>query len=165
MNPAAEGVYVITSIGRDSHLAYHITVPENVGEVQNDLGIKQQGSFVVTVKNPTTGNSGGGAPNAPANNAEYPETVIKEFRNLRWAPLRPEMIDYDNAQFLLIGEKHGPDSAIKGGDGQDSTAPEDTFEKLEDEDEQRVENLKEDDPIFADLHLSAKEYSEIRTEW
>lgn len=164
VSPAAEGIYFITSTGRNSHLAYHITAPDHVGDVQNDLGIKQFGGFVITVKNPTTDNSSG--QNAPSNNADYPEDVANMFRDLRWAPLRPEMIDYNNAQFLLIGEKHGPESALEDeGNEKLTDSPEQEFEKLEEEDEQRVENLAEDDPIFADLKLSSKEYSKISTEW
>ena len=34
--PFAEGVYVITSTGRESHLAYQITYPE-IGEIQKEV--------------------------------------------------------------------------------------------------------------------------------
>lgn len=50
--PVAEGVYAITSTGRTSHLAYLLTLPGEVGEVQRDLGLKERGSFVVSTKNP-----------------------------------------------------------------------------------------------------------------
>lgn len=43
--PFAEGIYAITSTGRESHLAYHITVPEQIGEVQKELGVHEKGSF------------------------------------------------------------------------------------------------------------------------
>lgn len=43
--PFAEGVYAITSTGRESHLAYFITVPEKIGEVQKELGVDEKGSF------------------------------------------------------------------------------------------------------------------------
>ncbi len=50
--PAGEGVYAITSTGRENHLAYMITLPENLGEVQNELGLKKQGSFIISTRNP-----------------------------------------------------------------------------------------------------------------
>lgn len=50
--PVGEGVYVITSTGRESHLAYIITLPEELGEVQKDLGLKEKGSFILSTKNP-----------------------------------------------------------------------------------------------------------------
>ena len=50
--PLAEGVYAITSIGRDSHLAYMLTIPAELSEVQRDVGLKERGSFVMSTKNP-----------------------------------------------------------------------------------------------------------------
>lgn len=49
----AEGVYAITRTeDRTTHLAYAITIPSEVGEIQKDLGIRSEGSFIVSVKNP-----------------------------------------------------------------------------------------------------------------
>lgn len=50
--PIGEGVYAMTTTGRASHLAYMITIPEKLGEVQKDLGVKEQGSFIISTKNP-----------------------------------------------------------------------------------------------------------------
>ena len=52
MTPVAEGVYAITSTGRESHLAYVVTIPSELSEVQKDVGIRERGSFVVSAKNP-----------------------------------------------------------------------------------------------------------------
>jgi hypothetical protein len=50
---AAEGVYAITRTeDRSTHLAYAITIPSDIGEVQEDLGLRPQGSFIFSVKNP-----------------------------------------------------------------------------------------------------------------
>ncbi|KAJ6441121.1 hypothetical protein O9K51_06916 [Purpureocillium lavendulum] len=46
--PVGEGVYAITSTGRESHLAYVKTLPTKLGEVQQKLGIKDRGSFIIT---------------------------------------------------------------------------------------------------------------------
>lgn len=50
--PVGEGVYAITTTGRESHLAYILTIPQELGEVQKDLGLKEQGSFIISTKNP-----------------------------------------------------------------------------------------------------------------
>ena len=50
--PIAEGVYAITTTGRESHLAYMLTLPERLGEVQTDLGLKEKGSWIVSTRNP-----------------------------------------------------------------------------------------------------------------
>ena len=42
--PFAEGVYVITSTGRESHLAYQITYPE-IGEIQKEVS-----AFLLTIE-------------------------------------------------------------------------------------------------------------------
>jgi hypothetical protein len=54
--PIAEGVYAITRTeDRTTHLVYSTTIPSELGEVQEDLGIKDQGSFIISVKNPERG--------------------------------------------------------------------------------------------------------------
>lgn len=54
VTPVGEGVYAITSTGRsESHLAYMLTIPREPGEIQEDMGIRAKGSFVLSLKNPT----------------------------------------------------------------------------------------------------------------
>jgi hypothetical protein len=99
--PFAEGVYEITFTGQQSHLAYKTIFPE-IGEVQNELGVHGKGGYIVSVKNPEfpgPGNVTIGHPPA------YPESIQKKFRGLRWIPLVPELLDYDNTQLLVIGEE------------------------------------------------------------
>ena len=50
--PVGEGVYAITMTGRESHLAYMLTLPEKLEEVQKELGLKEKGSFIISTKNP-----------------------------------------------------------------------------------------------------------------
>ncbi|KAE8407208.1 esterase-like activity of phytase-domain-containing protein [Aspergillus pseudonomiae] len=97
----AEGVYAITSTKRASHLAYILTIPGEVGPLQEDFGLHARGSWIVQSKNPKyPGPSSAQLPKDP----EYPESVREKFQDYRWAPLTPEFIDYPNAQFLMIGE-------------------------------------------------------------
>lgn len=68
--PVAEGVYAITTTGRESHLAYMVTLPPELGEVQEELGIKEKGSFVISTRNPQyEGPKGAALPQGP----EYPK--------------------------------------------------------------------------------------------
>ncbi|ETN41411.1 uncharacterized protein HMPREF1541_03346 [Cyphellophora europaea CBS 101466] len=163
--PVAEGVYAITTTGRESHFAYMTTIPSSLGEVQKDVGIKEQGSFVISAKNPK-------AP-GPANasldkDPEYPQEILDEFNGRRWMPLQPKVLDYVNTQFLLIGESGGPDKALEGlprDEKHGLDTPKEEVEKLEGEDEIRVKHLKGDDAVFADLGTSKKEYPAILTTW
>lgn len=69
--PMGEGVYAITSTeGGGTHLAYILTRPEEVGEVQRGVGLGKQGSFMTSAKNPTVAApAGAGLPKG----AEYPK--------------------------------------------------------------------------------------------
>jgi hypothetical protein len=68
--PVGEGVYAITSTGRASHLVYILTLPEELGEVQREIGLKERGSFVISTKNPQfPGPASARLPKAP----EYPK--------------------------------------------------------------------------------------------
>jgi len=50
--PVGEGLYAIINTGRESHIAYMLTIPEQLGEVQKDVGLREKGSFVISIKNP-----------------------------------------------------------------------------------------------------------------
>lgn len=61
-------------------------------------------------------------------------------------PVQPKHLDYENAQILLIGHKdHGLDKASvpqKEDQQENKDEPKEEMEKLEHEDEIRVEHLK-----------------------
>jgi hypothetical protein len=133
--PIAEGVYAITSTERASHLAYHLTLPDLLGEVQKDLGINEKGSFIASVKNPAIPPPGNVS---LPKGAEYPQSIMEKFRGRRWMPLEPELLDYDNTQILVIGE--GMENVDKATaeqeqDGKDDNkeTPAQEMDKLEDE--------------------------------
>lgn len=50
--PFGEGVYAITTTGRESHMAYMLTLPEKLGEVQTEIGLKEKGSWILSTRNP-----------------------------------------------------------------------------------------------------------------
>jgi hypothetical protein len=99
------------------------------------MGLNNKGSYVVSAKNPTV--------SAPGNvslpkGADYPDRVMKKFRGLRWMPLEPELLDYENTQFLIIGEGMGDvDKATEeqkeDAKDDEKDTPAEELEKLEDE--------------------------------
>ncbi|KAK2063133.1 hypothetical protein LY76DRAFT_535488 [Colletotrichum caudatum] len=163
--PAGEGVYMITTTGRETHLAYMLTLPSDLGEVQQELGIKEKGSFILSTKNPyKSGPAYASLPDKP----DFPDEIKDQFRDLRWMPTKPEHLDYANSQVLMIGESSGIEKAVepKGKDvkaGKDK--PEDVLQEIEDEDSKRMEHLSGDESasIFTDLQARAKDYPKLQT--
>ncbi len=80
VTPVAEGVYAITRTeDATTHLVYSTTIPSELGEVQEDLGIKSQGSFIISVKNPErSGPSSAQLPEKPDFPKEYKIQDITE---------------------------------------------------------------------------------------
>ena len=68
--PIGEGVYAITSTGRETHIAYILTLPAEVSDVQDGVGLRQRGSFVTSAKNPETAAPAGAS---LPKGAEYPK--------------------------------------------------------------------------------------------
>ena len=73
-----------------------------------------------------------------SNPAKYPEELQKKFRGLRWCPLEPELLNYNNTQLLLIGEGFGVmgkavEEINKDRKDDSKEKPEEEMQKLEDE--------------------------------
>lgn len=71
--PIGEGVYAITKTGRETHLAYILTIPSELSEVQQEVGLRRRGSYITSAKNPKS--------SSPANaslpqGAEYPQELV-----------------------------------------------------------------------------------------
>lgn len=106
VRPAGEGIYALVQKGRNLHLAYVLELPDDPGPVQKQLKIAPEGSFVISVKNPEKGSP----PNVglrPSQEAEYPKELQKEFRDHRFATEDPRLLDYEGAEFVLIGAEPG----------------------------------------------------------
>ena len=74
--PIGEGGYAITQTGRETHLAYILTIPTELDEVQTEIGLRQRGSYITSAKNPQS--------STPANaglpqGADYPQNILDEF--------------------------------------------------------------------------------------
>ena len=68
--------------------------------------------------------------------------IIEEFRNLAWSAVKPKYLDYEYCQILLIGEhmESGVEPTQKD-QKHDKETPREEIEKLEHEDELRVQHL------------------------
>ncbi|KAM0254003.1 hypothetical protein ACHAQJ_006973 [Trichoderma viride] len=163
--PIGEGVYAITTTGRESHLVYMTTIPEKLGEVQKDLGLKEQGSFIISTKNPKyPAPASARLPKGP----EYPKKIHEEFRDLRWIPSQPHHLDYDNAQILLIGESSGIKKALEPQEEDEKAhkeEPLEVMEELEEQDLKRMRHMPGDRSasIYADLKAHAEDYPKLQT--
>ncbi|KAF2218289.1 hypothetical protein BDZ85DRAFT_299655 [Elsinoe ampelina] len=168
VTPVGEGVYAITSTGNrgETHLAYMLTVPKEPGELQADMGVASKSSFILSLKNPEVkGPANASLPQKP----DFPKEFIEEFNNRSWMPVAPKHLDYPNAQMLMIGEDfesgHALEQTKKDENDDKKESPEEELEKLEHEDQIRINNLKGDDTIFDDLGISKKDYPDVATTW
>jgi chemotaxis protein histidine kinase CheA len=165
--PYAEGVYAITSTKRATHLVYHITLPEQLGEIQEDFGLSNRGSWLLQSKNPKFP----GPPNARLpKEPEFPAHIQEKFKDYRWIPTEPELLEFPNAQFLMVGSATGDfgkaATAESGDKRPEEEQPEEELVKMEDENESRIEALGGDHAIYQDLGYHAKEkYSKLETTW
>ncbi|KAJ5115031.1 hypothetical protein NUU61_000790 [Penicillium alfredii] len=163
--PYAEGVYAITSTKRAAHLAYILTIPTELGDIQKNFGLRERGSWILQSKNPKY--PGPGYAQLPKD-PEYPESVREKFGDLRWVPLEPEFLEYPNAQFLMIGEAQnelGKAATAEGAKEPNEQEPGEELERMEQENEQRVEALRGDETVYQDLGLDAQKYPKVPSTW
>jgi hypothetical protein len=101
--PAGEGAYSIVRHDGHTHLAYELERPSEPGEVQRELNIEREASYVVTVRNPQTPPPPGtGRPRreAPA----LPRNLLERFGTHRFIPLDPpDFLDHPGTELILIG--------------------------------------------------------------
>jgi len=101
--PAGEGVYALVRHGNHTHLAYALELPESLGEVQQELNIEKEASYIVSIKNPEKP-SPPGAGLGEELKTEYPQQLQEKFRGRRFLPADPpELLDYPGAEVLFIG--------------------------------------------------------------
>lgn len=99
--PVAEGVYRILRHGNHTHLVYALELPERPGEVQDELNIEDEASYIVTVKNPDAPSprrAGLGS-----RKASFPDALKERFGGRRFCDLDPpDFLDHEGAEFVLI---------------------------------------------------------------
>ena len=108
--PAGEGVYALVQFDRSLHLTYELELPEQPGEVQEELNIPHEGAYILSIKNPEK-------PAPPGvglredEEAQYSRPLQREFRGRRFATADPRLLDYEGAEFILIGARTDPERA------------------------------------------------------
>lgn len=110
--PAGEGRYEIVRHGDHTHLAYSLELPKKPAEVQRELNIEDEASYILSVKNPEK-------PSPPqaglkgAQKADFPKRLMDVFRGRRFANADPpDLLDYEGAEIMLIGAKESPEEEL-----------------------------------------------------
>jgi hypothetical protein len=137
---AARGAYAIVNNEADvpsrrtTHFGYYISHPEEMGEVQETLGIKKAAAYVMQVKNPLAPAT---IPGMHTKGAPYPEGILKdvfgkgergrESYGLRFTGCEvPELLDYKGAEVILIATKEGEEgleTSLGEGRGKGQSCP------------------------------------------
>jgi len=94
------GVYGFSRHENHTHLAYVLDYPKDVSPLHGDFGIEKEANYIVSVKNPDYPAVGFFS---SKERPKYPDTLIAHFQSKKWAPLIPELLDYEGTQLILIG--------------------------------------------------------------
>jgi len=143
--PCGEGVYSIVFHGGHTHLVYVLELPKELGEVQESFNIQQEGSFIITVKNPAKPQAFDLPHPKPP---KYPKKLLEILDDYNWVPANPvKFLDYEYTQLALIGALC-PTETISEELGEAG----EYLEELEKAEEKRLS----DDTLFKELHLDMK---------
>jgi hypothetical protein len=122
-------------------------MPQEIGEAQKELGIEKEATYIITAINPNK-EVPEGYSTADAERPKYPEDIEKYLINSqkRFISLSQNLnlINYQNAQVVLIGAREGKD-IIKQEIGLDI--------ETEDEGEDKKNLLLSSSDIFTKLKL------------
>lgn len=142
--PVGEGIYEIVKYRGHTNLIYALELPEDLGEAQKSLGIKEEASYIITIKNPT-GSSPQGMGLPAEEKADLPEHLQNRFQERRFVPADPpEFLDYPGVELILIGASSDI-SAELGIELDPATETADTAEILND---LRMRNRHPIEPLF-----------------
>lgn len=109
----AEGRYKIVKDDYSSHLLQRIDTPKSLGRAQKALRLKKTADYVLSVRSPKID-----VPGFPDEKPDYPDTLLKRFADERWLPVDDRrLINYENAQCLLLGAKTSLSESAPGIDG------------------------------------------------
>lgn len=99
--PAGEGRYALVDHEGHTELGHRLTRPERPGTPQKEMEIRAEASYVVSVRNPDLHVEG-----FPDEVPDYPKSLKRLFSEKRWIDVRePALLDYENAQLLLVGAR------------------------------------------------------------
>ena len=100
---AAAGTYALANHGAHTHLRYALALPEELGPVHQELRLGRRGSFIAAVVNPEQRWLG-----STRRRAWYPPAVQARFRDRRFAPADPKLLDARHADLVLIPSRSDP---------------------------------------------------------
>jgi hypothetical protein len=102
--PAGEGKYSIVKHDNHTELAYVLELPKVPGPTQKEFEIKKEASYIISVKNPDIQVRGFAA--FEKRKPQYPASIKEKFRDRRWINVEDaDILNYENAQVLLIGAR------------------------------------------------------------
>ena len=142
--PVGEGKYAIIEHQNHTELAFILEMQEEIGEAQKELGIQKEATYIITVINPNKPVPEGYR-TAEAEHPKYPEDIKKYLNNIqdKFISLSQNLnlINYQNAQVVLIGAREGKDiikqeigldieTEDEGGDKENISPSADIFTKL-----------------------------------
>lgn len=97
---AACGTWRLDGQARDTRLHLDLTPQLDDQRLLDQLGIEDEATYVINVKNPRAGGDTG---LDGAERAQYPDELQAAFDGNRWIGSDPvELLDHDGAEFLLI---------------------------------------------------------------
>ena len=110
--PVGEGKYAIVKYHNHAELAYILELPNEPGAAQKELGIEKEASYIISVINPKNTRSPKEGYPSTEEPAEYPPEILEEFNdtdNFISLTRNAKLINYKNAQVILIGAREGKD--------------------------------------------------------
>jgi len=144
----ASGIYAIARhkeptskhrYGNHTHLAYVLELPHTVKELHKEFNIQHEGSFVMTIKNPSqpsTTFAGLGK------KASFPEELQSLFGDYKFIPVNPpRFLDYPGAELIMVGAKADVGKELH-----------EVGEQIEEEAEKEARKLSAD-ALYKQLHL------------
>jgi hypothetical protein len=101
--PAGEGIYAIVRHDDHTHLVYAMELPSRPGAVQQAFHLEEEGSYILSVKNPEQP-SPRGVGLDESRRASFPKTLQTRFRGRRFIAVDPpNFLNYEGAEVLLVG--------------------------------------------------------------
>jgi len=112
--PVGSGRYVIAALENSTQLGYRLTAPDRPGEAQKALNIRDEARYVIAVRNPSVK-----VPGFPNAEPDYPKDLTEKFADERWIDVSDSrLLDYENAQLVLIGAERQADPLVIRSDGK-----------------------------------------------
>jgi len=100
--PAGEGRYRILRHGDHTHFVYALELPERPRDVQEELTLADEASYIISVKNPEEPSpKTAGLPEK--HQPDYPKKLQDVFRGRKFAELEPpDFLDVEGTELVLI---------------------------------------------------------------